>query len=379
MPTTDFQKGTTITKEWLNEADDHIFDQTVSKHSASHITNTPSGNLASTTVQDALNELQGDVDTLQSKASSGDITSSGLTTTTNTVLGRTTAGTGAIENLAIASQSDIETGTSSVIIPNVLTVKQGVLYHAPVNVGCRKLKIVSNASTTITITADSAVLYSASTQRYIRFNNISTSITSTSVGLRGIDTGTISSNTLYSIYLISDGNSISCIASLSETAPATVSGYSYSCRIGSVYYALGGVTNWLPQIQLDDSVFFHIGNVVITPTTLLVSGVAGTYSTTLPTLVAVTLSNRVPGTAKSVILEAATTYNGGATSTVLVEQYQSTGAGPASSGGHKCCIGAANTCVIFEMPILDTLNTSVYWCSSASGAALFLHGYKDRV
>ena len=72
MPTTDFQKGTTITKEWLNEADDHIFDQTGSKHSASHITNTPSGNLASTTVQDALNEL----DTEKAKAGiNTDITS----------------------------------------------------------------------------------------------------------------------------------------------------------------------------------------------------------------------------------------------------------------------------------------------------------------
>lgn len=64
MPTTDFQKGTTITKEWLNEADDHIFDQTSSKHSADHITNTPAGNLVATNVQAALNEL----DTEKAKA-----------------------------------------------------------------------------------------------------------------------------------------------------------------------------------------------------------------------------------------------------------------------------------------------------------------------
>lgn len=57
MPTTDFQTGTTITKEWLNEADDHIFDQTGSKHSAAHITNTPAGNIAATDVQTAINEL----------------------------------------------------------------------------------------------------------------------------------------------------------------------------------------------------------------------------------------------------------------------------------------------------------------------------------
>lgn len=72
MPTTDFQTGTTITKEWLNEADDHIFDQTGSKHSAAHITNTPSGNLASTDVQAAINEL----DTEKAKAGvNTDITS----------------------------------------------------------------------------------------------------------------------------------------------------------------------------------------------------------------------------------------------------------------------------------------------------------------
>lgn len=72
MPTTDFQKGTTITKEWLNEADDHIFDQTSSKHSADHITNTPAGNLVATNVQAALNEL----DTEKAKAGiNTDITS----------------------------------------------------------------------------------------------------------------------------------------------------------------------------------------------------------------------------------------------------------------------------------------------------------------
>jgi hypothetical protein len=56
------------TRATTTALNDHLSD-TTDAHAASAITNTPSGNLAATTVQGALNELQGDVDTLNATTS----------------------------------------------------------------------------------------------------------------------------------------------------------------------------------------------------------------------------------------------------------------------------------------------------------------------
>jgi hypothetical protein len=55
-------QGDIDTRATVTQLNDHITDAT-DAHAASAITNTPSGNLAATTVQAALNELQTDVDT----------------------------------------------------------------------------------------------------------------------------------------------------------------------------------------------------------------------------------------------------------------------------------------------------------------------------
>jgi len=110
----------------------HISSSTA--HAGSAITNTPSGNLAATNVQSALNELQSDIDTRLS-ALTGDVTASGggsvvstivadaITTTkiindavtnakaanmaTQTIKGRTTAGTGDPEDLTATQATAI--------------------------------------------------------------------------------------------------------------------------------------------------------------------------------------------------------------------------------------------------------------------------------
>lgn len=58
MGTTNFtDQVTVIEASWLNDVDDHVYDQSSDAHDAANITNTPSGNIASTTVQAAINEL----------------------------------------------------------------------------------------------------------------------------------------------------------------------------------------------------------------------------------------------------------------------------------------------------------------------------------
>lgn len=58
MPTTNFvDKITVIEADWLNDVDNHVFDQSTGLHTAANITNVPAGNITSTSVQAAINEL----------------------------------------------------------------------------------------------------------------------------------------------------------------------------------------------------------------------------------------------------------------------------------------------------------------------------------
>jgi hypothetical protein len=58
MPTTTFQDQITVIEaDWLNGVDSHVYDENTTAHSGSHISNTPAGNITATTVQDAINEL----------------------------------------------------------------------------------------------------------------------------------------------------------------------------------------------------------------------------------------------------------------------------------------------------------------------------------
>lgn len=79
MPTIDFVANTTvIPATWLNDIDSHVFDDTTSVHIASAITNTPSGSIAATNVQTAIDELATEKANLASPAFTTAITLDGV-------------------------------------------------------------------------------------------------------------------------------------------------------------------------------------------------------------------------------------------------------------------------------------------------------------
>lgn len=78
---------------------------TANSHPASAISNTPAGTVAATDVQAAIDELDSD------KAAAGAVTSSGLTMTTARLLGRSTASTGAIEEITVGSGLTLSGGS----------------------------------------------------------------------------------------------------------------------------------------------------------------------------------------------------------------------------------------------------------------------------
>src|ERR1035437_6819107 len=84
----------TIDAPWLNDINDHVFHDTpvvgTTVHAASVITNTPAGNIVSTNVQNAINELN----TERVAASAALATSSGAT-----LVGWVQSGIGAVLRL----------------------------------------------------------------------------------------------------------------------------------------------------------------------------------------------------------------------------------------------------------------------------------------
>lgn len=107
--TSDIQ-GQLDAKALASDLTDHIND-TADAHAASAITNTPSGNLAATTVQGAVDELQGDIDTINSSLPTGDIVGTTDTqilsskTLTSPVLNGTLSGTAFLDEDTMTSNS----------------------------------------------------------------------------------------------------------------------------------------------------------------------------------------------------------------------------------------------------------------------------------
>lgn len=102
-------------------------------HAASAISNTPTGNLAATTVQAALNELQGDVDTASAHIAASTnvhglaVGSSVVGTTDSQVLTNKTI-TGA--DIRTPVRSDMKQGTLSALVTYALTASNGQIVYA---------------------------------------------------------------------------------------------------------------------------------------------------------------------------------------------------------------------------------------------------------
>lgn len=160
----------------------HLADST-DAHAASAITNTPSGNLAATEVQSALNELQTDIDGRQLRSTlttKGDIyvaTGSGTTT-------RLAAGT---DGYALVTDSAQATGlkyvATSFTAPNSSVIfNTGVTSNGSTNTTVRRFTNVSTAGTALTANqsttnGDSVTVNEAGTYT-ISYTDVATAINS---------------------------------------------------------------------------------------------------------------------------------------------------------------------------------------------------------
>lgn len=163
------------------------------------------------------------------------------------------------------------------------------------------LKASANGtSSSVSVTADEIVVEN-STNTYKTLRAVSLTIAGTSVGANGIDTGTISINTWYSLWVIWNGTTTSGLMSLSATAPTLPSGYTHKARVG--WIRTDGTANKYPLsfTQIGRSIQYKVTTGSNVPNlSLMASGVLGTYST--PTWAAVAVGAFIPTTASKIKL-----------------------------------------------------------------------------
>ena len=106
------------------------------------------------------------------------------------------------------------------------------------------LKVSASNTTSITVTANYVSLYSGSS--FYTAASPSLTISTSTSGANGLDTGSIASNTWYYVYVIYNGTTVSGLISTSSTSPTLPSGYTFKARVGAVRY---GASNLVPTIQ----------------------------------------------------------------------------------------------------------------------------------
>jgi len=180
---------------WENIADndtiaDHISD-TTDAHAGTAITNTPSGNLAATTVQGALNELQSDVD---SRALASDLTTHISDTTTHGTTGDI-VGTTDTQTLSAKTFGDAVTMTQ-VSTPSNPSASKNKLYFKSDD---KLYKLTSGG-------VESEVAGSSSTERIAIIKRLSGSATTVSNTASTATTAPLTTLTEYGTSFLSIGS-----------------------------------------------------------------------------------------------------------------------------------------------------------------------------
>jgi hypothetical protein len=216
----------------------------------------------------------------------------------------------------------------------------------------------------------------------------------TSVAVDALDTGVIAIDKEYHIWVISkEDGTTKCVASLQSTANATflsnlsaiASGaYTYYARCGAVMTIHGSATlygTW----QLGRIAQYVVGLAQTSVVPNIANGVAGTYSSTSPTLASVTVAGNgkwVPSTASRININAITHWKNGALSNVLVAPSTAWGGsnmGPLGSAGQVYPYfgdGTINASASFWM-LLES--SAIGWAADSTGGAISCMGWEDNI
>lgn len=232
----------------------------------------------------------------------------------------------------------------------------------------------SGASAPIAITVKQIVLMNNSS-KYKVGSDLSLTASLSVSGVNGLDTGTSTTSTWYNIYIISNGTLFGSLISLSPTAPTLPSGYTYYARVGS--FKTDGSANKYPLgfKQVGSKVKLTVAtssNVPQLP--IMASGVAG--SVTVPTWVAIPVTNYIPPTATSIYVVASAQTGA-----------SQVGAAPNSSYGGRAGsspppifltyqTGGSQDTISSEFLLEDS---NIWWASSGSANQVQCAGWEESI
>lgn len=224
-------------------------------------------------------------------------------------------------------------------------------------------------SAAISIQASYVTLLGPSSTIIVR--NISVSVSGAASGVaNGLDTGTLTSNTWYSLWVISNGTTAAGLMSLSATSPTLPSGYVFKTRVGWMRTDSSGNRYPLAFHQKGREVEYRVeaGSNMASP--LLIA--SGSTGITNPST-GVSLVNYIPPTAFKVnitILKIA-----GVAGTACV-------APTATYGGADAPLGVSDTSTTTISRSNGRMllqSTNVYWGSDNTSSRLYLYGWEDAI
>jgi hypothetical protein len=178
-------------------------------------------------------------------------------------------------------------------------------FGAPACVNALFLQPGATPATQIAITANYAYLTNAA-MAGVGFSSVSLTLNCATTGANGLDTGSLAAGWYYT-YLISNGQAIASLASLSSTVPTLPAGYTYSMRIGSFYYN-GTASSIQPYFQYGNKVQFQVKHTPSQFRTLPAASGANNISGS-----SLSLAAMVPPTAVRIMATMGTSGGGSAT------------------------------------------------------------------
>lgn len=275
----------------------------------------------------------------------------GVTTLSNAaVIGKVLTGYTPAAGTVTASDSII--GAIQKIDANVVNSFAGG-YAA----GASGLKVQVTSDTNTTITANQIALSNGSGLVYIANSvNISNNITTSGAG--GLDTGSETADTWYSVWVVYNGTTVSSLLSTSSTSPTMPSGYTYKARVA--WIRNNASSNLYRTLQHGNETVYVCGTNPVSKI-IMASGNSGG-------IVPVSISSYVPPTAYKI--QIVYTHNN-FSDTMIMPNNTGWGASYFIYG----VSGNINSQVV-EM-VLES--SDIYWQGFAASSGIAVYGWTDNL